>query len=282
MNIEALNYLEHIITDGGIKKLYISDQSVLALAKHNFSSGYRLAIPLDGCHRMKIPLNGKIETIYPKRYSATFMPKNSWNLPDWELPVKVVTLLFNDDGFICNYVNTQGGYDHSKLSQKSIYWSGLEGHTVLNLLKASPKHDLQKPYIHLVNALLFYCLNSSSNQLENKSSSKAENTFKNIYLYLEENYSLVNSREDVATNFKLTPNYISHLFKSQTGMSFSHHLTTIRINQACYLLKKFNQNIDEIARVCGYHETSYFCRVFKKIKGHTPSAYRLKHSVRSY
>ncbi|MFR1372957.1 MAG: helix-turn-helix domain-containing protein [Eisenbergiella massiliensis] len=38
------------------------------------------------------------------------------------------------------------------------------------------------------------------------------------------------------------------------------------------MLSDTRQTITEIAYACGFHDTSYYCRTFKRMKGITPSA----------
>ncbi|MFP4017435.1 MAG: helix-turn-helix domain-containing protein [Halanaerobiales bacterium] len=41
-------------------------------------------------------------------------------------------------------------------------------------------------------------------------------------------------------------------------------------------MKNKNLNIGDISRSIGYTDPLYFSRLFKKIKGHTPTAFRKK------
>ena len=59
-------------------------------------------------------------------------------------------------------------------------------------------------------------------------------------------------------------------------MTFSAYLTQVRIDRAKHLLSSYNFKLDDIAARCGYHDTPYFCHVFKRITKLTPIEYRLK------
>jgi AraC-like DNA-binding protein len=70
--------------------------------------------------------------------------------------------------------------------------------------------------------------------------------------------------------------YLRKLFKSEVGMTPHDYLTGLRIQMAEKLLcstENVEQNISEIAFVCGYSDSLYFSRVFKKYFGCSPKHY---------
>ena len=77
-----------------------------------------------------------------------------------------------------------------------------------------------------------------------------------------------------ANLLSVTPSYLSHLFKKETGMTLSNYVNQQRINHAKYLLTNTDLQIQQIAHDCGYIDICYFTKVFKKITGVTPSEYR--------
>ena len=59
----------------------------------------------------------------------------------------------------------------------------------------------------------------------------------------------------------------------ETKMTPNEYLVQFRIANACKLLKSSNVNISEAAYSSGYSDPLYFSRVFKKIKGITPTEF---------
>lgn len=96
----------------------------------------------------------------------------------------------------------------------------------------------------------------------------------NALVYIEERYREDISLDEVAKYVNLTPSYVSKLFKKKLGVNFNTYLTTRKINEAKRMLKEENVNINEIAFIVGYNEPNYFCKVFKKIEGITPTKFR--------
>ena len=72
----------------------------------------------------------------------------------------------------------------------------------------------------------------------------------------------------------VTPGYFSGLFKKETGQTLTEYVNGKRMAFAKHLLKSTNLQIQTIAQHCGILDFHYFCRMFKKTVGKTPSEYR--------
>lgn len=70
--------------------------------------------------------------------------------------------------------------------------------------------------------------------------------------------------------------YLRRLFKAQYGVAPAKYITHTRLSYAKQLLTYPFLSLDEIASQCGFLGASYFCRVFKKETGITPTQYRKK------
>lgn len=70
--------------------------------------------------------------------------------------------------------------------------------------------------------------------------------------------------------------YMRHCFKKETGLTPLEYLTSIRIEQAkLHLRQNRFYSVGEIAFLCGFSDSYYFSRVFKKQTGVSPTEYRL-------
>ena len=58
-------------------------------------------------------------------------------------------------------------------------------------------------------------------------------------------------------------------------MNFSAYLNDFRIGKAKAMMVDPRLNVKDIDIACGYSDSNYFARVFKRITGQTPSEYRL-------
>lgn len=95
-----------------------------------------------------------------------------------------------------------------------------------------------------------------------------------ILNYIKEHYEEPLSLNDLAERFGFSYHYLSSFFAQQSDGTFSEHLNQIRIEKACELLNDKKHTISQVGTLAGYSDHSYFCRVFKKLTGMTPSEYR--------
>jgi two-component system response regulator YesN len=93
--------------------------------------------------------------------------------------------------------------------------------------------------------------------------------------YIEKHFDRKISLEEVAQHVYLHPTYLSTIIKQETGYTFTDYVTFIRVKKAKQLLKS-RLSIKEVAQKVGYSDSNYFCRVFKKVTGITPTDYRIK------
>jgi YesN/AraC family two-component response regulator len=94
--------------------------------------------------------------------------------------------------------------------------------------------------------------------------------------YANEDFSL----GVLAESLGITPNYLSALFTSETGITFTQHLTRIRMEHAKRLLNETKLKIYQICKEVGYSDQSYFSRLFKSLEGMSPFDYREQLRIR--
>ncbi len=79
---------------------------------------------------------------------------------------------------------------------------------------------------------------------------------------------------EVAEYVELSEGYLSRLFVNETGETFVHYLTRIRMEEAVKLLLDTNMKVYEVSEAVGYDNYEHFSRVFKKTLGMSPNAYK--------
>lgn len=92
--------------------------------------------------------------------------------------------------------------------------------------------------------------------------------------YVREHLSGEITLADAAAAAFLSPNYLAHLLKKETGKTFTDLVTERRLELAKELLTHSNQPIGSIAQAAGFVDGAYFARRFKQRFGQTPRAYR--------
>lgn len=99
-------------------------------------------------------------------------------------------------------------------------------------------------------------------------------TLARLQAYLKEHLHLQVSLADAAAAIHLSPTYLAHLIKRETGQTFLECLTSRRMAFARELLLHTNLSIKEISSRCGYVDEAYFGKRFRLVTGKSPSANR--------
>jgi two-component system response regulator YesN len=112
-------------------------------------------------------------------------------------------------------------------------------------------------------------------KLEVKDNEQQNNTLINTVLnYIQNNYQKDISLEELASKVYLTPSYLSHIFRKQTGGTIMQFIKQCRMDKAKKLLVTTNMKIVDISESIGYANCSYFCHNFSVNFGMSPEKYR--------
>lgn len=96
-----------------------------------------------------------------------------------------------------------------------------------------------------------------------------------INQYVIEHYKENIGRNEIASHFFLAPEYLSKMYKKETGKSLTDFIAEYRIEQAKILLER-GERISNVAEAVGIDNFTYFSTIFKKYTGMTPSQYKKK------
>ena len=91
-----------------------------------------------------------------------------------------------------------------------------------------------------------------------------------IRTHLDEKISM----EDLAAKVHLSPDYMSKIFKHETGETIRDYVIRKRMEAAKTLLRVSDKSISEIGLEVGYDNPSYFVRIFRQRYDTTPKQYR--------
>ena len=98
----------------------------------------------------------------------------------------------------------------------------------------------------------------------------------NALRYIQYNYASNIGVADIARYVGISRSQLYRAFLQDFGVSPHAYLQTYRINEACSLLRDPAYSVAEVAGSVGFNDPLYFSRVFKSIKGTTPSDYQKK------
>jgi AraC family transcriptional regulator, arabinose operon regulatory protein len=88
--------------------------------------------------------------------------------------------------------------------------------------------------------------------------------------YIEANYELPLSLEQLASKIHLSVPHLCSQFKKHFGVSVIGYAIQLRLHQAAYLLQDRSLGVGEIARRVGYEDIYYFSKLFKDYYGASP------------
>lgn len=97
---------------------------------------------------------------------------------------------------------------------------------------------------------------------------------KRLLDYIDEHYAEPLNLTEMAKHFHFNPSYLSNYFSTHNEEGFVEYLHKVRTDKAAALLRKGEAMISEISGMVGYSDHSYFCKVFKRHTGLSPSSYR--------
>ena len=99
---------------------------------------------------------------------------------------------------------------------------------------------------------------------------------KHLYRFIDEQYQRKIEIAEVAALCHLTEAAFCRYFRKMTRLTFTGFLNHYRVNQAKRLLL-LDQNVGETCYQCGFESLSYFNRIFKKVTGENPLAFKKRH-----
>lgn len=102
-----------------------------------------------------------------------------------------------------------------------------------------------------------------------------------VMKYLRDNVTGRVNLTQAAAAAGLSPHYLAHLVKKETGKTFVELVTERRMERACELLSHTGMKIAEVAAAVGFEDDAYFARRFKQRYGIAPGSYRIRASKSS-
>lgn len=121
----------------------------------------------------------------------------------------------------------------------------------------------------------YLCRQAQAATSDSSGASKLQIVKEQIDYYIQSNYAQIISMHDVARAMNYSDTHFCRLFKQCFQVNFSVFMNNFRVEKAMELLVNTNHTVKEVGVFCGYRDTSYFIRMFKRFTGVTPSDYRI-------
>ena len=97
--------------------------------------------------------------------------------------------------------------------------------------------------------------------------------------YILENIDGKTSTQELASALYISRTYMSEVFREKSGMTLNEYLTGMKMERAKKLLTKPDIKLNEVAEQVGYHDVSYFGRLFIAHAGMSISEFRDRFQV---
>jgi len=162
------------------------------------------------------------------------------------------------------YAAQQAGAAAEEVSRRQM-----EGKTALN--RSSGVFELQGAFVSSAESLL----ETVRHLYAGRSQKLVERACRIICRDLQDKWTAESiSIVKVAAALGISAGHLSRMFKRTTGQTFERYLMVQRVEAAKRMLLEPLTTIAETAERCGFSDSAYFARVFRKITGGSPSDYR--------
>jgi len=189
-------------------------------------------------------------------------------------------------------------YPDKKWHTHWIVFNGCQAKQILsglNLHNSTPKKLLNSGTIFsCYNSIYNKALNSSRKSIFETSSmlyslltdlsyssvygSEAESSYTqytDIFLqYIEKNWQKNVGLNEMAFAINITPQYLCKICSKKLGATPYDYLVSYRLQKAKEIMMDNQLTVKDISKLSGFNDSSYFCAVFKKHEGTTPSKFR--------
>lgn len=156
------------------------------------------------------------------------------------------------------------GYDEFKYAQQALRLGAKD-----YVLKPVRSSDILKMLIEYADELSYPLKN-----IEDEKDTGLNPVVSQAKEYINENYYNNLTLQQVADKVSISAGYLSTLFNQELKCGFVDYLNEVRVNHACMYLRQNYFKTYEIAYKIGFNDEKYFSKVFKKIKGISPSEYK--------
>ncbi|MDD3334535.1 MAG: response regulator [Eubacteriales bacterium] len=149
------------------------------------------------------------------------------------------------------------------------------------LLKPVKREELNRNLLEIYNALESRGDNEELTDAGTDAGTEAGSgkLIQDIKKYIDHNYALALTLEQIASLFFVSKEHVSRLFRKKYGMKLFDYINEMRLDHVCELLHATGLSIDEISVRSGFSCGNYLSKAFKKRYNVTPGEYRRYHDV---
>jgi AraC-like DNA-binding protein len=245
-----------------------------------------LVVVLRGDYSIEYSKNGEIQQASLASNDVLAVPANCWYRPTWERSNTTLTFLFGKRqiglSFVSAVLKNAGEPVYSKVvKHHTTYPMSGPLHRILQACEELGRENPDSAALrHMLKGLVFSCTDLVQKPVPD-SKGKSHHLFQTICSYIQGHFHEPLTRESVAETFGVTPNHVSRIFQREGMMRFWDYVVMVRVDRAKFMLRTYDFPVKEISRRCGYDDSDYFCKLFRRKARMTPLEYRYKYSDQS-
>jgi AraC-like DNA-binding protein len=173
-------------------------------------------------------------------------------------------------------------FHSNQMSQSNVYYVSnpeLLLSKIRRVLSAAMSEDALKSldcsvlvYDVLISLVKYISIEGSDSVLQKHAKLKP------VFDFIEKNYERPITLKDLSKIINVTPQYLCTLFKNTLNTRVFEYINNVRIQKSKELiLTHRNKQINEIYKLAGFEDFSYFCSVFRKIEKTSPGEFKSFH-----
>jgi AraC-like DNA-binding protein len=118
-------------------------------------------------------------------------------------------------------------------------------------------------------------LPKSTKSSTQRATKKGSPVVEKVLSFIATNFRNSIGLQEVAKEVNFSPAYLTDLIRRETGKTVGSWIVERRMTEARHLLLATDLPVNQIAESVGYFDSSYFIRLFRRLNGTTPHAWRL-------
>ena len=194
--------------------------------------------------------------------------------------IENITMFFNTD-FLHNvafcFPEFSDAINHVTTISNATIFTGDTLSKIYSLMLRMKEETTERRILSFLEILLIIAEDKTGRVIINsKPRSRSERRMAQIKSYVNCNYSRDISINEVVAHVGMNKSSFCSFIKRETGMTFTGYLNNLRLSLAADLLKDSDISVAEAGSKVGLQDSPYFCRLFKKKYGVTPTKYRNK------
>ncbi|MCD8236492.1 MAG: AraC family transcriptional regulator [Prevotellaceae bacterium] len=161
-----------------------------------------------------------------------------------------------------------------KRQRNAVKFNGSQADAIISILKSMRDKNSAERIAPMISLLLV--ISSDDNRRvvgKYQKKDKVQKQLKQIQIYVICNARKNITLDDAARHIGMNRASFCVFFKKVTGKTFITYLNEYRISLACRLFRRGETVISEVCFHVGFNNIPYFNRVFKRVKGMSPSQY---------